>query len=101
MAADPLNSKGGFSTGIPANTIIQANGQVTTNAGANVSGNINLTGNISLGNISNAQSDITVLGGSNGQVLGTDGTGNITFQSRIANGTAAVALAANGNVTIS
>ena len=42
----------------------------------NQSGNINFTGsNVSLGNVAN----IKITGGSSGQVLTTDGTGNVSF----------------------
>ena len=68
MALRPLNSIAGFSTGDPAVTVIQANGDVTT---------INFTANgqSNLGNVGN----ITILGGSNGQFLSTDGAGNIAW----------------------
>lgn len=68
MAVRPLNSIAGFSTGDPAFTVIQANGDVTT---------INLTANgiSNLGNVGN----VHILGGSNGQFLTTDGTGNLNW----------------------
>jgi hypothetical protein len=70
MAIRPLNSIAGFSTGDPAIQVIQANGDVTT---------VNLTANgqSNLGNVGN----ITILGGSNGQFLKTNGTGNLQWDS--------------------
>lgn len=68
MAIRPLNSIAGFSTGDPAVTIIQANGDVST---------INFTANgiSNVGNVGN----LKILGGSNGQFLQTDGTGNLVW----------------------
>jgi hypothetical protein len=70
MALRPLNSIAGFSTGDPSITVIQANGDVTT---------VNLTANglVNLGNVGN----LTITGGSNGQYLKTDGTGNLNWDS--------------------
>jgi len=68
MAIRPLNSIAGFSTGDPSITIIQANGDVST---------INFTANglSNLGNVGN----VTITGGSSGQVLTTDGNGLLSF----------------------
>ena len=68
MAIRPLNSTAGFSTGDPAITVIQANGDVST---------INFTANglSNLGNVGN----VKITGGTSGQVLSTDGAGNLVF----------------------
>jgi len=70
MAIRPLNSIAGFSTGDPAVTIIQANGDVST---------INFTANglSNLGPVGN----VTITGGTSGQVLTTDGNGILSFSS--------------------
>ena len=67
-------------------------------------GNINLTGasNVSLGAVGN----VKITGGSSGQVIQTDGSGNLSFvsisSSSISNGNSNVNIGtANGNVTIS
>lgn len=68
MAVRPLNSIAGFSTGDPAVTIVQANGDITT---------INFTANgvSNLGPVSN----VTITGGTSGQVISTDGNGVLSF----------------------
>ncbi len=68
MAIRPLNSIAGFSTGDPAITVIQANADITT---------INLTANglSNLGNVGN----VKITGGTTGQVISTDGNGNLSF----------------------
>jgi hypothetical protein len=68
MAIRPLNSIAGFSTGDPAITIVQANGDIST---------INFTANgiSNVGNVGN----LKILGGSNGQFLQTDGSGNLVW----------------------
>ena len=87
MAIRPLNSIAGFSVGDPRIEVIYANGDVSTtnitvsantntaNLTANGVVNFNSTSNVTLGTISN----IHISGGSNGQVLTTDGAGNLTF----------------------
>ena len=68
MAIKPFNSIQGFSVGeIPAN-IILANGDITTT-------NITANGISNLGPVSN----LILTGGSIGQVVTTDGSGNLTF----------------------
>lgn len=55
----------------------------------NQSGNINFTGsNVSLGNVAN----IKITGGSSGQVLTTDGTGNVSFATASGGGSNARAM---------
>jgi len=70
MAVRPFNSVAGFSTGDPAYTVIQANGDITT---------VNFTANgiSNVGNVGN----LKILGGSNGQYLQTDGSGNLIWDS--------------------
>lgn len=68
MALRPLNSIAGFSVGDPAIAIVQANGDITTI-------NLNANGLSNLGLVSN----VTITGGSNGQVLSTDGNGVLSF----------------------
>ena len=94
MALKPLNSVAGFSVGeVPAN-IILANGDVTTN-------NITTTGVANL----NAIGNVKISGGSGGQVIQTDGLGNLSFvtisTSSLSNGNSNINVLANGNITFS
>ena len=77
MALRPLNSVAGISVGNdPQILVIQANGDVTTtNITANGVVDFSTTSNVSLGSVSN----IHITGGSSGQVLTTDGAGNLSF----------------------
>lgn len=77
MALRPLNSIAGISVGNdPQVVVIQANGDITTtNITANSVVDFAATSNVSLGAVAN----IHITGGSNGQVLSTDGTGNLSF----------------------
>jgi len=95
MALKPLNSVGGFSVGeIPANVILANSdifsNRITVNAFANLGGVANLY----------------IGGGSNGQVLQTDGSGNLSWSSsaninKIQNGNSNVTIPdVNGNVYI-
>jgi len=95
MALKPLNSIAGFSTGDLAVTIIQANGDVST---------INFTAN----GVSNLgpNSNVIITGGSSGQFLQTNGSGNLSWAtvltSGISNGTSNTDIpTANGNVNTS
>ena len=97
MALKPFNSVGGYSVGDSTiTTIIFANGDVST-------ANLTVSNFANLGNVGN----VYIGGGSNGQVLQTDGTGNLTWSStanvnEIQNGFSNVAIpVANGNVLIS
>lgn len=95
MAVQPLNSIAGFSTGDPAITIVQANGDINTT-------NLIANGVSNLGPVSN----LRLSGGSNGQFVQTDGSGNLSFAtistSSISNGNSNVSIAAaNGNITVS
>jgi hypothetical protein len=67
-------------------------------------GNLSVTSEANLGNVSN----LTIIGGSNGQFLQTDGNGNLTWAAAtsgangISNGTSNVAIpTANGNILFS
>jgi hypothetical protein len=68
MAIKPLNSIQGFSVGEESANIILANGDITTT-------NITANGISNLGPVGN----LILTGGSNGQVVTTDGLGNLTF----------------------
>jgi len=93
MALKPFNSIGGFSVGETPSNVILANGDITTT-------NITTTGIANL----NAIGNVKISGGTAGQVLSTDGAGNLTFvttatSGSIFNGTSNVAIpVANGNV---
>jgi len=94
MALKPLNSVAGFSVGETPANIILANGDVTTN-------NITTTGKANL----NAIANVIITGGSNGQVIQTDGVGNLSFvtisTSSLSNGNSNIQVIANGNITFS
>ena len=69
MALRPFNSVAGITVGSdPQTAVILANGDITTT-------NITVSGVSNLGNIGN----VIITGGSNGQVIQTDGLGNLTF----------------------
>jgi len=68
MALKPLNSVAGFSVGQTPTTIISANGDMTAN-------NFTVTGVSNLNNISN----VLIYGGTSGQVITTDGNGNLSW----------------------
>ena len=68
MALKPLNSVAGFSVGETPANIILANGDITTT-------NITTTGVSNL----NAIGNVKISGGSNTQVIQTDGAGNLSF----------------------
>jgi len=95
MALKPLNSVGGFSVGeIPANVIL-ANSDIFSNR-------ITVNTFANLGGVAN----LYIGGGSNGQVLQTDGSGNLSWSSsaninKIQNGNSNVTIPnVNGNVYI-
>ena len=77
MALRPLNSVAGISVGNdPQTVVILANGDITTtNITANGVVDFSATSNVALGNISN----VHILGGTNGQVIRTDGAGDLSF----------------------
>lgn len=68
MAAKPLNSIGGFATGQDEVQIVFANGHVSV-------ASILVSGKSELGPIGN----VSISGGSSGQVITTDGSGNLSF----------------------
>lgn len=85
MALRPLNSEGGF--GIDSgNTIIQANGAVTT-SNLSVSDLANIA-NLVVTQLANlgAISNVFISGGTAGQVISTDGAGNLSFITPAAGG---------------
>ena len=94
MALKPLNSVAGFSVGETPANIILANGDITTT-------NITTTGVSNL----NAIGNVKISGGSNTQVIQTDGAGNLSFvtisTSSLSNGNSNIQVLANGNVTFS
>ena len=78
MALKALNSVGGFSVNdLSGNVviIIDSNGNVSTP-------DLTVTGLTNLGPVAN----ITITGGSNGQVITTDGAGNLSFSTPSAGG---------------
>ena len=96
MALKSFNSINGFSVGeVPAN-VIYANGDIQA-------ANLNVSKTSNLGPVGN----VKITGGSSGQYLQTDGTGNLSWAvgggsgASIANGTSNVNIAtANGNITM-
>jgi hypothetical protein len=94
MAIRPLNSVAGFSVGETPANIILANGDITTT-------NITLTGVSNLNSISN----VKVSGGTVGQVISTDGSGNLSFitvsTAGLSNGTSNINVLNSGNITFS
>lgn len=78
MAIKSLNSVGGFSVkDVSGNivVIIDSNGNVNTP-------DLTVTGLSNLGSVAN----ITITGGSNGQVITTDGSGNLSFSTPVSGG---------------
>jgi hypothetical protein len=85
MALRPLNSEGGF--GIDSgNIIIQSNGAVTT-SNLSVSDIANIA-NLVVTQLANlgAISNVFITGGTAGQVITTDGSGNLSFTTPAAGG---------------
>lgn len=86
MALKTLNSVGGFGVGADGNIVIYANSDISGNiivANASVSTlDLNVTGVANLGSISN----VKILGGAEGQVISTDGNGNLSFATVSATG---------------
>jgi len=94
MALRPLNSVAGFSVGETPSTVILGNADVTAN-------NFSLSGKSNL----NAIGNVYISGGANGQVIKTDGLGNLSFVTidawKIQNGNSSVQVLGNSNVTVS
>ena len=91
-----------------------ANVVVVTSTGANIAGTANITGNTAIGgNLAitgksnlNAVGNVTITGGTTGQVLTTNGSGTLTWSTvsagSLANGTSNISIpTVNGNVLIS
>ncbi len=94
MAIKPFNSVAGFSVGETPANIILANGDITTT-------NITTTGVSNLNSISN----VKISGGSSGQAIVTDGSGNLSFATidfdTLANGNSNIFVYANSNIALS
>ena len=94
MAVKPLNSVGGFSVGKTPVTVIYPNGYILINS-------FSTTGKSNLNSIGN----VYISGGSAGQVIQTDGLGNLSFitisTSSIQNGNSNIQVLANANITFS
>ena len=69
MPVSKINSIAGFSVGETLTNVVDANANISAN-------NLSVSGEANLGNIGN----LTISGGSNGYVLTTDGTGNLSFE---------------------
>jgi hypothetical protein len=81
MALKPLNSLNGFSVGDTGNVVVYANLDIVGNT---ITADSNLIGNGLLVNgVSNlsAIGNVRITGGSTGQVIQTDGNGNLSFAS--------------------
>jgi hypothetical protein len=93
MAIKAFNSVAGFSVGETPVNIILANGAITTT-------NITTTGVTSLNSVGN----VKITGGTTGQVITTDGAGNLSFTSidsdTLANGNSEVQVYANSNIAL-
>jgi hypothetical protein len=94
MALKPFNSIGGFSVGETPSNVILANGDITTT-------NITTTGVANL----NAVGNVKISGGTVGQVLQTDGAGNLSFATigtaSLSNGNSNVTVLNSGNINFS
>lgn len=96
----------GEGNSLTGGNLVSANyftGTLTTNAQPNITSlgtlsTVTVSGTSNLGNVGN----ITITGGSSGQYLTTDGTGNVNWatvdSSRIANGTTEIELLQDGNI---
>jgi hypothetical protein len=94
MALKPLNSAAGFSVGETPSTVISGNGDISAN-------NFSTTGVANL----NAIGNVRISGGTNGQIIQTDGAGNLSFATlsptSLTNGNSNVQVLANANITFS
>ena len=94
MALKPFNSIGGFSVGEAFSNVILANGDITTT-------NITTTGVSNLNSVAN----VRISGGTSGQAIVTDGSGNLSFATidfdTLANGNSNIFVYANGNIALS
>jgi hypothetical protein len=101
------NSLGVIVSNVLYTTSINSNGDITTLGNVSVTGLANI-GNLSISGVSNLGpvSNVTITGGSNGQYLRTDGSGNLTWSTlspnTIFNGTSNVNIPlSDGNVNTS
>lgn len=88
MAIRPLNSINGFSVGDTGNVVVYANLDIVGNT---ITADSNLIGNgLTVNGVSNlsAISNVKITGGTSGQAIVTDGTGNLTFESITSNSVA-------------
>lgn len=79
MAIRPLNSVNGFSVGDTGNVVVYANLDIVGNT---ITADNNLIGNgLNVNGISNLSgiANVRISGGSSGQAIVTDGTGNLSF----------------------
>ena len=95
MAIKPFNSVAGFSVGeFPTVVTIHANGDV-------VASNLTTSGTSNL----NAVGNVKISGGSAGQVLSTDGTGNLSWTTvasgTLSNGTSNISVLNSANINFS
>lgn len=74
-----VSANGNVSTSVAGN----ANVVVVTGTGANINGNLTVTNISNLGNVGN----VKITGGANGQILATDGTGNLNWYNKPSGGT--------------
>jgi hypothetical protein len=100
------NTTLGASNSLSGGNLVSANyftGTLTTNVQPNITSlgtlvNVTVSGTSDLGNIGN----VRITGGSSGQYLKTDGTGNLNWDtvdtSRLANGTTEIQLLEDGNI---
>lgn len=102
MAMKPFNSVGGLSVGSNGLVVLEADGSANL-ANVTVNGSFQLaSGELQLGDIA----DVHIDGGSNGQYLATDGTGNLSWVTldtdTLSNGSSNVSIdSADGDVTVS
>lgn len=98
---DILFAAGGNSQMTIAPTGVDVAGNLSVGLHADIAGNITVAGHSELGNVGN----VHITGGSNGQVLMTNGAGNLTWANLTANalynGNSNVIVVANGAVNIS
>lgn len=88
MALRPLNSTNGFSVGDEDNVVVFANLDIVGNT---ITADGNLVGNgLIVNGVSNLNyiSNVKILGGSAGQTIVTDGTGNLSFAASSSNSAA-------------
>lgn len=88
MAIRPLNSINGFSVGSNANVVVYANLDIVGNT---ITADSNFIGNgLTINGVSNLNtiSNVKIFGGSSGQFISTDGSGNLIFSTAVGNSAA-------------